>query len=128
MTTICSKCGKDITKDEEEGQDFVICWNCSPYQTPKGANNYIEGGNDNMGQTKEHRVKKEKKEKKGTLTQKCSKCGKLKAVRPDIYDKRVLAFGSVEKLNAKYLCRECRPKTVKAEKVKKVKVEKVKKE
>ena len=40
----------------------------------------------------------------------CSACGEEKAVRPDVYAKRVEKFGSEEELNKKYKCMECRRK------------------
>lgn len=40
----------------------------------------------------------------------CSGCGEEKAVRPDVYAKRVEKFGSEEKLKAEYKCMECRRK------------------
>jgi len=40
----------------------------------------------------------------------CSKCGQYKAVRPDVYAKRIEKFGSEENLIKNYLCRECRKK------------------
>ena len=40
----------------------------------------------------------------------CSKCKMKKACRTDIYENRVKKFGSVEKLNAEYVCRDCKKK------------------
>ena len=51
---------------------------------------------------------KEKKLSKSKIT--CTKCGQDKAVRPEVFDKRVEAYGSEAKLRVGYLCRECRPK------------------
>lgn len=39
---------------------------------------------------------------------KCSKCGQYKAVRPDVYARRIEKFGSEENLLKNYLCRDCR--------------------
>lgn len=39
---------------------------------------------------------------------KCSKCGKDKFTRPDIYQKRIEKFGSEKKLQEGYVCRECK--------------------
>ena len=38
----------------------------------------------------------------------CSVCGETKAVRPAVYEARVVKFGSVEKLNESYVCRKCK--------------------
>ena len=55
----------------------------------------------------------------------CVKRNKEKAVRQVVLEKRIEKFGSEAKLRAGYLCRECRPKPVKAEKpAKAVKAEK----
>lgn len=40
----------------------------------------------------------------------CSECGEEKAVRPDVYAKRVEKFGSEEEMKKKYKCMECRRK------------------
>lgn len=58
--------------------------------------------------------KKEKKLSKSKIV--CTKCGETKAVRPEVFDKRVEKFGSEEKLRAEYLCQKCRPKKEKAKK------------
>ena len=47
---------------------------------------------------------------KGVNSCVCSKCGEEKAVRPDVYAKRVEKFGSEEKLKENYKCMECRRK------------------
>ena len=44
----------------------------------------------------------------GGLHNVCIKCKERKSVRSDVYDKRVIKFGSEEALIAGYLCRECR--------------------
>ena len=49
----------------------------------------------------------------GGLKIKCVSCNELKAVRPDVLEKRIEKFGSEEKLRAKYECIKCRPKKVK---------------
>ena len=52
----------------------------------------------------------------------CVTCHEKMLVRPDVYAKRIVKFGSEEKLLAEYQCLDCRPKkttvdaTVKAEK------------
>ena len=51
---------------------------------------------------------KEKKPSKSKIT--CTDCGEVKAVRPEVFDKRVEKYGSEEKLRAGYLCLKCRPK------------------
>ena len=38
----------------------------------------------------------------------CVKCKDLFAQRPDVREKRIEKFGSASKLEANYLCRECR--------------------
>lgn len=52
-------------------------------------------------------MEEEQKTRK-TLYVKCSVCGKEKFTRPDVYEKRVAKFGSVEKMNAEYVCRDCK--------------------
>ncbi|KKN44343.1 hypothetical protein LCGC14_0694450 [marine sediment metagenome] len=47
---------------------------------------------------------------KGVNSCKCSVCGEEKAVRAEVYAKRVEKFGSEEKLTAGYKCMECRRK------------------
>lgn len=49
---------------------------------------------------------------KGVNSCVCSKCGAIKAVRPDVYAKRIEKFGSEDNLKKGYLCMECRPKGV----------------
>ncbi len=58
--------------------------------------------------------KKEKVPSKSKIT--CTKCKEVKAVRPEVFDKRVEKFGSEEKLRAGYECQKCRPKKEKAKK------------
>lgn len=38
---------------------------------------------------------------------KCTVCGKAKAVRKPVLEKRIEKFGSLEKLLAEYVCRDC---------------------
>ena len=47
---------------------------------------------------------------KGVNSCVCSACGEEKAVRPDVYAKRVEKFGSEEEMKKKYKCMECRRK------------------
>ena len=47
---------------------------------------------------------------KGVNSCECSKCGETKAVRAEVYAKRVEKFGSEEKLKESYLCMDCRRK------------------
>ena len=68
---------------------------------------------------KEVKEKKEKGPSKSKIT--CVKCGGIKAVRPDVLEKRIAKAGSEEKLRKTYLCMKCRPKK---EKVAKKKAEK----
>jgi len=42
------------------------------------------------------------------LKAKCSKCGGETGVTKKVYAKRLIKFGSVEKLEASYVCRNCR--------------------
>ncbi len=67
---------------------------------------------------KKEKVEKVEKKEKGPSKSKitCTKCGEVKAVRPDVFDKRVEKYGSEEKLRAGYLCLKCRPKKEKAAK------------
>lgn len=46
----------------------------------------------------------------------CSKCKVAKGVRKDVMEQRIKKFGSLEKLNAEYLCRDCRPSAKKTNK------------
>lgn len=41
---------------------------------------------------------------------KCVKCGAEPMVRKDVLVARIVKAGSIEKLEATYLCRKCRPK------------------
>ncbi|KKN44320.1 hypothetical protein LCGC14_0694220 [marine sediment metagenome] len=66
------------------------------------------------GKAEEKAEKKEKGPSKSKIT--CTKCEEVKAVRPEVFDKRVEKFGSEEKLRAGYLCQKCRPKKEKAKK------------
>ena len=43
------------------------------------------------------------------LKVRCVECGEEKAVRPDVYQKRIEKFGSEENLLNGYLCLKCRP-------------------
>ena len=80
MTTYCSDCGRDITKNEEVNEKFVVCNICNKF-TAKGSNHYkveedknLKGGDENMvAKKKEKKIpsivkktteKKEKVEKK----------------------------------------------------------------
>ncbi len=67
---------------------------------------------------KEKAEEKAEKKEKGPSKSKiqCTKCKEMKAVRPEVFDKRVEKFGSEEKLRADYLCQKCRPKKEKAKK------------
>jgi len=38
----------------------------------------------------------------------CTKCGAKKGVRPDVMEKRIAKFGSLEKLIKIYVCRDCK--------------------
>ena len=52
---------------------------------------------------------------------KCTCCGEFKAVREPVLLKRIEKFGSLEKLNAEYVCRDCtREAKAKVDKVMKV--------
>lgn len=104
MTTVCSTCGIGLDEIEADGR-FVNCKKCHKF-IPVGANSYT---GKEATETKQ-KEKKPKKIAKGPLTVRCSVCGKNKAVRPDIYEERVKKFGSVEKLNKKYVCRDCKHK------------------
>lgn len=60
---------------------------------------------------KDAKVVKEKKERGPSKSKiQCVKCKEMKAVRPEVFEKRVAAYGSEEKLRASYLCQKCRPK------------------
>jgi len=47
---------------------------------------------------------------------KCVRCGELKGFSKDRWEKNISKYGSLENLNSQYLCRTCRPKTIKATK------------
>lgn len=72
-------------------------------------------------ETEEQKEEKEKKLSKSKIQ--CTKCKEMKAVRPEVFDKRVEKFGSEEKLRAEYLCQKCRPKKVAEKKEEKEKEE-----
>ena len=97
MTTICSYCGRNINETDDK---YLTCKYCLR-TVPKGSNSYnkLKGGNnENMAEKKVNK----------TIFVKCVKCGKDKFVRKDVYEARVAKFGSVEKLNAEYICRDCK--------------------
>jgi len=71
-------------------------------------------------QVKEVKEKKDRGPSKSKIT--CVKCGSIKSVRPEVFDKRVERVGSEDKLRKTYLCLKCRPKKEKP--AKKVKAEK----
>ena len=69
------------------------------------------------GVTKEEKPKEEKKEKGPSKSKiQCTKCKEFKAVRPEVFDKRVENFGSEDELRTGYLCQKCRPKKEKPKK------------
>ena len=43
----------------------------------------------------------------------CSKCGEIKGVRPEVLEKRIPKYGTLEKLLKGYICRDCSPKVEK---------------
>ena len=45
----------------------------------------------------------------------CSKCNGVFAVRKEVLLKRIIKFGSLEKLNENYECQKCRSKTTNAD-------------
>lgn len=98
MTTTCSGCRKNITGNEIEGKDFVLC-NCNRF-TPKGSNLYNrKGGKQSM--TKKT-TKKITKDISNNLL-KCSKCKHLtqKSSRnPDKWKNK----------EGKFVCRSCNKK------------------
>jgi hypothetical protein len=50
-----------------------------------------------------------KKSKSGLPSRiECTKCGTKKGVRPDVLEKRIAKFGSLEKLQEVYVCRSCK--------------------
>ena len=68
---------------------------------------------------KKEKEAKPKAKKEGPVTPRkvpCSKCGKECAVRPDILEKRIAKFGSLDKLMKSYECRKCREKVKKVSK------------
>lgn len=107
------KLGEEITAREKERATRlrkIIVLESPKSQSPLKINN----GGEKMA--KEEKEKKEKKEPKDSKSKiECTKCGEVKSVRPDVFEKRVEKFGSEAKLRANYLCRECRPKAEKKE-------------
>ena len=68
----------------------------------------VADATEEVAPAKKAKAPKEKKEFGKTLYVKCSKCGKEKFARQEIYDQRVKKFGSVEKMLAGYVCRDCK--------------------
>lgn len=41
---------------------------------------------------------------------KCSKCGELKYANPKVYASRLAKYGTVEKMESEWICKNCKPK------------------
>ena len=57
-----------------------------------------------------YKINKMEEDKISKTEIRCSKCMKLKSMRPDVFKVRVKKFGSVQKLIKNYKCRVCREK------------------
>lgn len=97
----------------ENENDFISCPHCNKF-TPKGANSYKGIVKINklekfeMVEKKVKTIKKTDTEKTPSLFVVCSKCGQKKFVRKDVLEKRIARFGSIEKMDKEYLCRNCK--------------------